>query len=73
MVLSFRRSLELVIRFSLTFLTTASITVGTSNFLLMPISSRAQVMAALGSRRAVNLPETSNDLDELVEFADRDA
>ena len=48
--LSLRRSSELVIRFWLTLITTASTTLGTSSFLLTPISSRAQVIAALGSR-----------------------
>ena len=42
---SLRKSLEFVIRFWLTFLTTASTTLGVSSFLLTPISSRAHVIA----------------------------
>ena len=38
---------------------------GREEFLLTPMSSRAQVMAALGSRRLVNFSESSNTATSL--------
>jgi hypothetical protein len=38
---------------------------GVRNFLLTPTSPRAQVMAALGSRRLVNFSESSNTATSL--------